>query len=193
MKNKHNETEEHEDNKNSTESAWKEISKHLEGRSLLEIYMKASSIVTDNEILNFRIKRIRIKTGMNLLPLNNKNLSEDEKNKLEETYTKSNDALKNCFPNKRKASFSFEDIGNDVFEVYKISSQDLDEYHARPHDISSVLEDFKRQQFERSSMRLEEIDNLIQQLLMRYDVVPMSSPEIELDKQRTKMYQELGD
>lgn len=192
MKNKHNPEPTDENKENNTNETWEKISRYLEGRSLLEIYMKSSSIVTDNEIITFRIKRIRIKTGMNLLPLNNTDLSEEQRKELREIYMNANHALKTYFPDKRRTSFSFEDLGDNVFEVYKIESDDLQEYHSRPQDIDIVLEDFKRQQFERSSINLESIDNNIQQALMKHGIIPTSNPDIELDKQRTKMYQDLG-
>ena len=190
-KNKHNPDTPNDDKKNDTNETWEKISRYLEGRSLLEIYMKSSSIVTDNEIITFRIKRIRIKTGMNLLPISNPEISEEEQQELQELFKNANTALKKYFPDKRRTSFSFEDLGDNVFEVYKIESDDLHEYHSRPDDIDIVLEDFKRQQFERSSINLESIDNDIQQALMKYDIIPTSNPDIEMDKKRTKMYQSL--
>jgi hypothetical protein len=39
---------------------------------------------------------------------------------------------------------------------------------------------------------LEETDNKIQQMLMKYEIIPKSSPDIEFDKKRTKMYQKLN-
>jgi hypothetical protein len=189
--NKHN-PENTEDKKPDTNETWEKVSRYLEGKSLLEIYMKSSSIVTDNEIITFRIKRIRVKTGMNLLPLNNPDLSEEQRKELKEIYTNANIALKKYFPDKRRTSFSFEDLGDNVFEVYKIESDDLQEYHSRPQDIDIVLEDFKRQQFEFHSQELEETDNKIQQMLMKYEIIPKSSPDIEFDKKRTKMYQKLN-
>lgn len=191
MKNKHNPEPSDENKENNTNETWEKISRYLEGRSLLEIYMKSSSIVTDNEIITFRIKRIRIKTGMNLLPLNNQDLSNEQRKELQEIYTNANHALKTYFPDKRRTSFSFEDLGDNVFEVYKIESDDLQEYHSRPQDIDIVLEDFKRQQFERSSINLEYIDNNIQQALMKYDIVPKSNPDLEIDKSISNMLQGL--
>jgi len=185
---KKDETEEYEDD---TEKKWKEISKYLEGKSYLEIYLKSSSIVTDNEIINFRIKRIRIKTGMNLLPLYDKNLDEKQRKEIYELYHDANSKLKSCFPQKRKAKFSFEDLGDTVYDVYKISSTDIGEYHARPHDISVIIEDFKRQQFEFHSQELEETDNIIQQMLMKYEIIPKSSPDLEIDKAISNMLQDL--
>jgi hypothetical protein len=129
---------------------------------------------------------------MNLLPLNNPDLSEEQRKELKEIYTNANIALKKYFPDKRRTSFSFEDLGDNVFEVYKIESDDLQEYHSRPQDIDIVLEDFKRQQFEFHSQELEETDNKIQQMLMKYEIIPKSSPDIEFDKKRTKMYQKLN-
>lgn len=185
------------DNKHSddTDKTWKEISEYIRGSSLLEIYMNASSVVTDNEILNFKIRQICVKTGLNLLPLYNKDISEKEREEMQDFYNLAKEKIQNYFPKARRALYSYRNLGEKNAEVYKITSDEdgAHDYDSRPEDVYELIKDYRRNQFELYSMKLDDFDNTIRQYLSKYYILPHSSPEIELDKQRTKMYQELDD
>jgi hypothetical protein len=191
--NNHDEKDQEKTPKHREKELWRRISEYLQGGSLLEIYMKALSLVTDNEIMNFKIKQIRVQTGMDLIPLYDNNLKEETKKELKTIYKKANETLKNSYPKSRQTRVTFSDSGQKKIEIYKIFSDEKEsgEYQSKFEHIDLMQDDYRRGQFESCSQKLEEVDNEIRKILTKYDVLSKYNVESEIDKMLSIMINEM--
>ena len=181
------------DNEEKRQQKWREISEYLKGGSLLEIYLKAISIVTNDEIINFKIKQICVRTGMNLLPVDNGMADDTLQQRIKNIYNEAKKALKDSYPSKRQICFDYNKIGTDkeTVQKYIITSNDLDQYNGKSEDLKTLSGEAKKDQYLQCTQKLEEMDNQIQSLLTQLKILPLSSPDLEIDKTIADMLKNL--
>lgn len=148
----------------------------MEFRDLTKSYLFFRNKIPDTSMQDFKIKRKCIEIGKELLPNIGDITDEEERDYIKELYDEAIIILKSVKIDKRSISFNFQDFGKDRIPVYKIKADDGGSCHAEKEELNLVLESFIQMQFEDHISSLQQVDDEIFHILVKYEIIKKSNP-----------------
>src|SRR4030042_1361876 len=121
-------------------------------------------------------------------------ISKEDNDEIDRIYEKAKEKLKTAKPGKRFITFGSQDIAGTKYPVYCLKADDAGECHAETERLDFVRMDFKNQQYEKITGELQEVDDEIFNMLVKYDIIKAHRSTIKdiLDKKIEERYLKIG-
>lgn len=163
-------------NENKVERTEKDIEKQMMSNvrdwDVTDSYRFFRNYVTDNPIAEYIAKKKCVEFGKELMPMNLED--KEEQRKVDTIYSESCITLVQARPSKRSVKLTFKDFGGDrILTIYTMTSTDANEAQAREEEFEKVLKNFVEQQYEGCIGKLQEADNKIFHIIIKYRIIPI--------------------
>lgn len=150
-------------------------------KDLKTAYVYWLNFLPENTHQEYIAKKNCVRIGCALLRTNNIEFKNDDKNEetLDSIIENAKEQLKKSIPSQRVIGFDSCDVAGKKFPVYKITSTDAGESHAREDEWNEVSNDFRDQQYEHCIKELEDVDVKILGILIKNDIIPTLEPPLD--------------
>jgi len=143
-------------------------------------YLYWRNFLPETPYQEYIAKRKCVSIGKELLPIN----GGTRKEKIATIYTKATTNLKSAFPKKREITFKSQDIAGKKYPLYCLSAGDAGDCQAETERLDYVRMDFKNQQYEHITGKLQEVDDeIFHELIINKSIpIEMINPKKIIDK-----------